>query len=153
MSYSHYMFNFLFATMAMIAVLYAVYWFVKKNPQLSGMARLEKHNNPDRQLFVEATLNLEPRKRLYVVGYGRQRYLLSSSGDDKTEMLATLDTEAPTKSELTEALQAELALAAGSNKTGDGTTFQSQYNECTTFWQRFVLSIKLLIQDRFSQPR
>jgi flagellar biogenesis protein FliO len=140
------MFNFLFATSAMIAVLYGVYWYIKKNPQLSGLPRVAKQTNTDRQIFIESTLSLEQRKRLYVVGYGRHRYLVASNVDN-TEMLATLDTEAPTRTELIAEHEADIAAAiergeikAPLQLTGD-----------TTFFQRFVMSLKMLIEERFSQ--
>ena len=63
-------------TLAMIGVIFIAFIVVKKS--LAFMPNKNKNNF----LKVENCLNIEPRKNLYVVKAGRERFLISSSGDN-----------------------------------------------------------------------
>jgi hypothetical protein len=93
---SHYLMSFTITTLGVVAFLYLVYVLLRKNPRL-GAWRPPSNPASSAQmgLRVESRLDLEARKRLYVVGYGSQRFLLATSLD-KTELLATLQPETTT---------------------------------------------------------
>jgi len=63
-------------TLAMIGVIFVALIVVKKS--LSFIPNKNKTNF----LKVENCLNIEPRKNLYVVKAGRERFLISSAGDN-----------------------------------------------------------------------
>jgi len=62
-------------TLAMIGVIFIALVVVKK------CLTFTPHKNKNNFLKVENCLNLEPRKNLYVVKAGRERFLIASSGD------------------------------------------------------------------------
>lgn len=90
--FQHYLLNFVIATTGVIGLLYAIYWFLKQNPAiLSGIQhRVKASGNKQQALRVESTLNLEPRKNLYVVSYGAEKFLLATTLD-KTELISPLE--------------------------------------------------------------
>jgi len=63
-------------TLAMVGVIFIALVVVKKS--LAFAPNKDKSNF----LKIENCLNLEPRKNLYVVKAGRERFLISSSGDN-----------------------------------------------------------------------
>lgn len=128
-----YILNFFVYTAAMIGLIYLVFIYLKANPQLRGMAQVKQPKGPPLQ--VESVMDLEPRKRLYVVSYGSQRFLLSTTVD-KTEMLTTLKEE-PVEVEQVEPIvegAIEGAVAC---------------QEDTGLMERFQASLKMVLADRF----
>ncbi len=133
----HYLLNFLFATGGMIFLLYGAFFYLKKNPQLTGSSPLAI--NPKSPLHVESMIELEPRKRLYVVGYGQERFLISTTVD-KTEFLTTLQTEQPFETEMASISAPVLSV----------TNTQASYQQPETLWERFGLSLKMVFHDRLT---
>jgi flagellar biogenesis protein FliO len=140
----HYIFNFLFTTLGVIILLYAVYIYIRQNPNLGGLgSHPTLGKGPG--LAVETVLNLEPRKRLYVVRYGSQRFLLSTTMD-KTELLSTLMAEPESEPE-----------EAGPNGTTDqlpvapADPVASPLPPGATFMDRFRYSLKTVLVDRFTR--
>jgi len=79
-----YLINFIVYTAAMIGVIYAAVFVYKKSTEGFG------GNKGAQLLGVEEAMNISPRKTLYIVRAGAQRFLLA--GDvDKTTLIAELD--------------------------------------------------------------
>lgn len=136
----HYLINFVIATVGMVGLLYAIYFYLKHNPQLGGMAAFKPLQN-QRQLQVKSVLNLEPRKRLYVVGYGPQQFLIATTMD-KTELLATLETEPPTE-------ETSDAMAEPPAEVEASSAPQIVDPREEGFWGCLRYSFKLAFADRF----
>ncbi len=73
---SGYITGFSVYTLAMIGVIFVALVVVKK------CLTIGPHKNKNNFLKVENCLNIEPRKNLYVVKAGRERFLIASSGDN-----------------------------------------------------------------------
>lgn len=103
-----YLGSFVGYTLFSIGLIYAAYWFLRKQPNwLTGTA-FQKNTTttvaPKSLLEVEANLALEPRKTLYIVRAGHERFLISTTLE-QTQCLAKLteedeDSPAPVMSEL-----------------------------------------------------
>ncbi len=79
-----YLINFIVYTAAMVGVIYAAIFVYKKSTE--GLGK----NSKSKFLGVEETINLAPRKTLYVVRAGNERFLVA--GDiDKTTLISKLD--------------------------------------------------------------
>lgn len=134
----HYLLNFLLATGGMVVLLYIIYLYIRQHPQLGGMGTVQRRKGP--ALNIESVVNLEPRKRLYVVAYGQQRFLIATTME-KTELLSTLETE-PVDDTLPvedETLQTPPALDANpliENSAG--------------FMDRFRYSLRMVFTERFT---
>lgn len=145
----HYMTNFLLTTGGMIAVLLLVYWYIRRTPSLSGSLRslgatLPGVVAPSSQLRIESSLSLEPRKRVMVVAYRQQRFLLSSTAD-KTELLTVLD---PVDPEV-EAEEIRLAEQQRAALMPAGGTMDA-WGE-TNWSDRLVMSTRMVLSRYFPQ--
>ena len=82
----------LIATLGTIGLLYLIYWYLKNNPQhltlMSGFTPVK--NETGVSLQIESVIKLDPRKRLHVVRYGDQRFLIATTAD-KAERISPLD--------------------------------------------------------------
>lgn len=76
--------SFLFA----IAILYAVFFYLKRNP--AAMQFVKKGPKDPNVLSVETMMALEPRKNLYIVKAGHERILISTSPEG-TQFLSKLE--------------------------------------------------------------
>ncbi len=72
---SAYITGFSVYTLAMIGVIFIALIIAKKALSFTP------HGNKNNFLKIEKCLNLEPRKNLYVIKAGRERFLLASSGE------------------------------------------------------------------------
>lgn len=91
----HYLGSFVGYTLFAIGLIYGAYWFLRKNPNnwLAGPAFQKKVDDKKAALLeVEASLSLEPRKSLYVVRAGQDRFLISTTME-QTQCLAKLTDE------------------------------------------------------------
>ena len=70
-----YITGFLVYTLAMIGVIFIAFIIAKKSLSFTS------NKNKSNFLKVENCLNLEPRKNLYVVKAGREKFLIASSGE------------------------------------------------------------------------
>ena len=70
-----YISGFLVYTLAMIGVIFIAFIIAKKSLSFTS------NKNKSNFLKVENSLNLEPRKNLYVVKAGREKFLIASSGE------------------------------------------------------------------------
>lgn len=88
-----YLGSFVGYTLFAIGLIYGAYWFLKRNPSnwLSGSA----FQKSGKALEMEASLTLEPRKVLYIVRAGHERFLISSALE-KMECMAKLESETAT---------------------------------------------------------
>ncbi len=75
-------------TLAMIGLVFIGLVVVKKS--LTFTPQKNKNNF----LKIEASLNLEPRKNLYVVKAGREKFLISSSGES-CQFMSKLESNRP----------------------------------------------------------
>jgi flagellar biogenesis protein FliO len=83
-----YLLNFIVYTAAMIGVIYAAVFVYKKSTEGLGQ------NTKSKLLGVEETINLAPRKTLYIIRAGSERFLVA--GDvDKTTLISKLDDTRP----------------------------------------------------------
>ena len=148
----HYLTSFLLTTGGMIAVLLLVYWYIRRSPSLNGSLRNLGGMSgaglpgvgPHAQLRVESSLALEPRKRVLVVAYRHQRFLLSSTAE-KTEFLSVLDPVDPAV-EAEEARLAEQQRAALMPSMAGGDSWD-QLN-----WSdRLVVSTRMVLSRYFPQ--
>lgn len=92
-----YLGSFIFA----IAVIYALYFCLKKNPKLltPNLLTLTGKRLPFKQsLQIESVLTLEARKNLYVVRAGNERFLLATSMEG-TQFLSKLEASTETVNE------------------------------------------------------
>lgn len=137
---SHYIVNFLLTSGGIILLLYVFYLYVKHNPQLG--TSLSRNISKSQPLHVESVLELEPRKRLYVVREGQQRFLLATSMD-KTELLTSLES-AP-----------ECEMPAEATTTEPPTEGMAKPDmhplPSASFAERFRYSLKMVFADRFSR--
>jgi len=103
-SLSHYLLSFMFYTLTAVGMMYAVYYYLRnkvKKPQ-SAPSMSEIESAPDAPvvphlplgigtgLEVESVLPMENQQSLYVLRAGRERFLISVSGD-KTTLLSKLE--------------------------------------------------------------
>lgn len=141
----HYLFNFVATTLAVVAFLYLVYLYIRKNPRIgqvmSGAAQ-PTGGATQQELWIESALDLEPRKRLYVIRHRNQRFLVSTTMD-KTEFLTTLE------SEPSEGAQPEAVTADISTLSAPATAPVSQD---AGFMERFGYSLKMVLGERFTRP-
>ena len=135
----HYMLNFLVTTGFMVILLYGVYFYLKSHPNLTGMAQVTPQAK-GKGLKVHSSMSLEPRKRLHVVGYGEQRFLVATTMD-KTELLATLESE-PEPEPQVDASPMGLTSQPG---------LASPIDPSAGFMERFRYSLKMVFADRFTR--
>lgn len=90
----HYLGSFVGYTLLAIGLIYGAYWFLRKQPNnwLTGTAFQKTGDAKKALLEVEANLALEPRKNLYVVRAGQDRFLISTTME-QTQCLAKLTEE------------------------------------------------------------
>lgn len=86
-----YLGSFTLYTLLAIGMIYAAYWYVRKASG-NGFGLLGKSVHPKTKLEVESVLSLEPRKNLYVVRAGQERFLIAT-GAENTHMLSKLETD------------------------------------------------------------
>ncbi|HSA06405.1 MAG TPA: flagellar biosynthetic protein FliO [Candidatus Gastranaerophilales bacterium] len=70
-----YILGFSVYTLAMIGVIFVAFVVAKK------CLAMTPHKNKTEFLKIENCLNIEPRKNLYVVKAGREKFLISTSGE------------------------------------------------------------------------
>ena len=84
-----YLGSFVLYTLLAIGMIYAAYFYTRKHAgNLPGFIR--RPGMPKQKLEIESVLALEPRKNLYVVRSGHERFLLSTSMDG-TQFLSRLE--------------------------------------------------------------
>ena len=133
-----YLLSFVLTTLAVVAFLYLVYLYIKQNPQLSSSLKAKKGNKQGLPLWVESSMTLEPRKQLYVIRHGQQRFLIATTVD-KTEFLATLET-APQADPETEEETVQSDAPTGTPLSPDAG-----------FMERFGYSLKMVLGERFTR--
>jgi flagellar biogenesis protein FliO len=96
----HYLGSFVGYTLFAIGLIYGAYWFLRKTPN-NWFAQTAFQKKPDSKkaalLEVEANLALEPRKNLYIVRAGQDRFLISATME-QTQCLAKLTAESDVSS-------------------------------------------------------
>jgi len=133
----HTIFSFLITTTGMIAMLYLAYLYIryKLNGKPISMPLAEHQNQQQQTLSIESVLNLEPRKRLYVVRSGAERFLLSSTMD-KVELVSALES-------IPEVMPATFDRSLERTMTMASPT--------VTGWkERMQMSLKLVLMDRLA---
>jgi hypothetical protein len=88
----HYLGSFIFYTLLAIGLIYGAYWYARKAPSgniLMGFGK-KPDDNAVPKLTLESTLALEPRKTLYVVCSGNERFLIAASGET-TQLVSKLE--------------------------------------------------------------
>jgi flagellar biogenesis protein FliO len=94
------LFQYFCTTSGIILLLFAFYVYVKRHPQVAekirGLGFLQQAGlsttAESRQLQIVSRLVLEARKTVYVLGYGSERILICTHGD-QTRFLSTLSPE------------------------------------------------------------
>lgn len=95
-----YLINFLVYSMAMVGLLFLGVTVYKKT-MVTGRCK-----NDTNELAVENALNLSPRKTLYVVKAGNEKFLIAADAE-RTSFLAKLDEKEPMSIVPVQPLQAE----------------------------------------------
>lgn len=140
----HYLGSFLLYTLGAVALIYGAYWYARRSTgMLPGAVKKADPQLP--ALEIESTLALEPRKTLYVIRSGQERFLLAASGES-AELLSRLEpvaTEEPVPVEIpvveeTPRLEPWYALQQPSRPPVSSETFGS----------RFVKSVQWLVSSR-----
>jgi len=85
---SGYFINFIVYTAAMVGIIFIAVLVYKKSMETAG------HTSKSKFLGVEDTISLAPRKTLYVVRAGRERFLVAAD-TEKTTLISKLDEEMP----------------------------------------------------------
>ncbi len=85
----HYLSSFVLYTLGAVALIYGAYWYARRSTS-GPLPGLSKKVEPETPLMLESTLALEPRKNLYVIRAGKERFLVSTSGED-THLLSKLE--------------------------------------------------------------
>ena len=91
-----YLGSFIFYTLLVIGFLYAVYFYLKKNPGILTFSKTFVHSKTESNplaLVIESRIALEPRKTVYVLRSGEERFLVSTAGEH-THLLSKLETVA-----------------------------------------------------------
>jgi flagellar biogenesis protein FliO len=146
---AHYLTNFILATLSVIGFLLLIYAYLKKNPSLLPTGPSTPSNPSGTGLQVESALALEPRKNLYVIRYGSQRVLVSTTMD-KIEYLTTLESEPDTTlCETALAEQVDEGTVAGLTTGSNYSSSPSPLSPNAGFKERFHYSLKLILADRF----
>lgn len=134
----HYIGQFMVTTLSLVGGLWLLsVWLQQKLGKLPSVPGLKMTQNP---LQLEASLRLEPRKTLYVVRHGQQRFLLSSHGDS-TQLISTLDAA--------QAVAVEEALQTESDSVPQPMVAVMQPPVPSGFWERLKLSIEMIAAERF----
>lgn len=81
---SGYLVNFVIYTTAMVGIIFLALFVYKKVSQGYGFASKSKFLN------VEDSINLAPRKNLYVIRAGKERFLVASDAE-RTSLISKLD--------------------------------------------------------------
>jgi hypothetical protein len=108
-SLSHYLMNFMLYTLGAVGLIYAAFWYIR---QQVGKTQKQPHNESPPEaaalesaappsmplgvgtgLEIESVLPMESQQTLYVLRAGRERFLLSVSGE-KTNLLSRLENAA-----------------------------------------------------------
>lgn len=141
-----YLGSFVLYTLGAVALIYGAYWYARRSTGglISGASKQSDPQVP--ALEVETTLALDPRKTLYVIRSGQERFLLAASGDD-TQLLSRLesvavkqpaDVEIPIVEE-TPRLEPWYAIPQPSRPAAQ---------QAETFGSRFVKSVQWLVASR-----
>jgi len=85
---SGYFINFIVYTAAMVGIIFIAVLIYKKSTESAG------HTSKSKFLGVEDTINLAPRKTLYVVRAGNERFLVAVD-TEKTSLISKLNEEIP----------------------------------------------------------
>lgn len=89
----HYLGSFVLYTLLAIGLIYAAYFYTRKHGAgLLPFSRRSGAGRPRNKLAIESVLPLEPRKNLYVVRVGAERFLLSTSMEG-TQFLSRLESD------------------------------------------------------------
>ncbi len=130
----HYLLNFVLTTMSVVGLLYLLYLYIKQNPQINGKTYGPKQSNG---LKIESILTLEPRKNLYIVRYGQQRFLIATTVD-KTEFLATLEADPSLDTAM---------------ETAETSQVSEVFNQSSSFKDRFQNSLRMVLAEKFNVGR
>lgn len=122
-----YLMNFLVYTSAMVGIIFAAVFIYKKTVCMQ--------NSRSEFLGVEDSISLAPRKTLYVVRAGDERFLVASDAD-KTCLISKLDEESYHR-----ARQIDLCDARSSTEIPDQVRDDSYGEGLTTPFQRIMSRI------------
>ncbi|WP_373532889.1 FliO/MopB family protein [Vampirovibrio sp.] len=143
----HYLGSFVLYTLGAVALIYGAYWYARRSSGgfLSGAA---KNNNSQRPVLeIESILPLEPRKNLYVVRAGHERFLLAASGDDTT-LLSQLEPEFSEPPEMSEIPVVQETPRLEPWYALQQPTHVHSGRKPDTFGARFVKSVQWLVSSR-----
>lgn len=141
----HYLGSFVLYTLGAIGLIYGIYWYARRTSGglLSGAG---KGNAQLPTLQVESTLPLDPRRTLYVIRSGSERFLISAAGDD-TSLLSRLE---PIQSE--ESLEAEIPVVMETERLepwyASSPVVRSTPVPSAGLGARFVQSLQWLVASR-----
>ncbi|HEY9746149.1 MAG TPA: flagellar biosynthetic protein FliO [Oculatellaceae cyanobacterium] len=140
-----YLGSFVGYTLLAVGMIYATYWFLKRKPMkwLTGPAFQKTAKAA--LLEVEANLALEPRKTLYIVRAGQERFLISTTME-QVQCLARLEPEdASAESSVEENVQQEqVTLPWFAKNEADSPVRQPK----SGFGARMMQSVQWILETR-----
>jgi flagellar biogenesis protein FliO len=83
---------FVLYTMLAIGLIYGAYWVLRKRGGILPKTAQKPEGPLPTPLLIESTLALEPRKTLYVIKAGHERFLVASTLE-QTQLLSKLEAE------------------------------------------------------------
>jgi flagellar biogenesis protein FliO len=88
----HYLGSFILYTLLAIGAIYGAYWYARRatGSLIPGLPNRKPVEEDPLKLTIESTLALEPRKTLYVIRSGEERFLIAASGET-TQILSKLE--------------------------------------------------------------
>jgi hypothetical protein len=150
----HYLGSFILYTLMAVGLIYGAYLYARKASVVKPFLGLgKKPESPSApKLILESSLALEPRKTLYVVCAGNERFLIAASGES-TQLLSKLEESSQTAG--TSAMAAT-SVAAVTLPPVDRVDERPWYTEAPIitrpqkagFGARFVQSVQWLVSSR-----
>lgn len=110
----HYIMNFIVYTLAMLGVIFIAFVTAKK------ALSIDPKKDKDKFLTIESSLNLEPRKNLYIVKAGCERFLLSTDPEGSHYMTKLAEENIPPKNTYSEKHSDNILSIACQNNTPSG---------------------------------
>lgn len=140
---THYLTSFILYTLGAIGLIYAVYVCINRSGgRGKGFAVGKRKQSPQTPLAAESVLSLEPRKTLYIIRAGHERFLVAGAGDD-LKLLSRL--EAP----LALVTEAEIPKVEETERLEPWyQAVPEEYSSEPGFRQRFMQSIAWLASSR-----
>ncbi len=115
---SGYLINFVVYTAAMVGLIFLALFVYKQTTQGFGMSSKSKFLN------VEDSISLAPRKNLYIIRAGKERFLVASDVD-RTSLISKLDDNATFKRQELKSSVDELPTIVDFPKNKETTVFQN----------------------------